>query len=181
MWFWLKLLGYALFLNSIVILILLKAEKLCSSFVLVCHITFFKKIIYLFERVRERAHARTVGSSGAEGEVDSSLSREPNVGLNPRTPRSWPESKVDALPTEPPTCPCCMTSDEILFQRLDERLFQILCGTMGGIFLKALHAFHSQNGFQVQKLKPRWPVGSSIRYWTKLKRDLSFNYKNEKF
>ena len=40
-----------------------------------------------------------------EGEAISSMNREPNVGLDPRTPRSWPEPKADALPTEPPRCP----------------------------------------------------------------------------
>ena len=28
------------------------------------------------------------------------LSREPNMGLNPRIIRSWPEPKADAQPTE---------------------------------------------------------------------------------
>ena len=36
--------------------------------------------MYLAERDTERAQAE-----GGEGEVDSQLSREPNVGLNPRT------------------------------------------------------------------------------------------------
>ena len=27
------------------------------------------------------------------------------MGLDPRTPRSWPELKADASPAEPPGCP----------------------------------------------------------------------------
>ena len=42
---------------------------------------------------------------GVEGEADSPLSREHNVGFDPRTPGSWPESKADASPTEPPRRP----------------------------------------------------------------------------
>ena len=40
-----------------------------------------------------------------EGEAGSPLSREPNVGLDPRTLGSWPEPKADTSPTEPPRCP----------------------------------------------------------------------------
>ena len=49
------------------------------------------------EWARERA---CMGEeAGAKGEeAGSSRSREPNVGLTPRTPRSWPELKVDAQP-----------------------------------------------------------------------------------
>ena len=35
----------------------------------------------------------------------SPLSREPNVGLDPRSLGSGPEPKADASPTEPPRCP----------------------------------------------------------------------------
>ena len=48
-----------------------------------------------------RAH---VGAEG-EGEADSLLSREPNIGLGPRTVRSRPELKADAQLTESPKCP----------------------------------------------------------------------------
>ena len=41
----------------------------------------------------------------AEGEADSLLSREPDVGLDPRTLQSWPELKADIQPTEPPCAP----------------------------------------------------------------------------
>lgn len=48
------------------------------------HGSFFKKdFIYLFEREQ----ARVEGAEG-EGEVDTFLSREPNVRLDPRTLRS---------------------------------------------------------------------------------------------
>ena len=45
------------------------------------------------ERERERAQAG-VGADG-EGEADSSLSKEPNTGLDPRTLRSGPKPKAD--------------------------------------------------------------------------------------
>ena len=37
-----------------------------------------------------------------EGETESPLSREPDMGLSPRTPGSQPEPRVDTEPTEPP-------------------------------------------------------------------------------
>ena len=37
-------------------------------------------------------------------ETDSPLSREPNMGLDPRTSVSRPEPKADAQLTEPPRC-----------------------------------------------------------------------------
>ena len=43
--------------------------------------------IYLRERKHEREKARAQGAAEGEGEADSPLSREPNVGLDPRTPR----------------------------------------------------------------------------------------------
>ena len=36
------------------------------------------------------------GEGVAQGEADFPLSTGPNVGLDPRTLRSWPELKVDA-------------------------------------------------------------------------------------
>ena len=41
-----------------------------------------KDFIYLFENEKERDHEQ---GERAEGEVDSSLSRESDVGLDPRT------------------------------------------------------------------------------------------------
>ena len=41
----------------------------------------FKYLIYLTEREKERAQAGREG----EGEADSPLSREPDLGLDPRT------------------------------------------------------------------------------------------------
>jgi len=37
----------------------------------------------------------------AEGEAGSPLSKEPDVGLDPRTPGPQPEPKADTQPTEP--------------------------------------------------------------------------------
>lgn len=60
------------------------------TFVLLCvplhYIYIFE--IYLFER--EREHERAQAGEGAEGEeeADSPLSRDPDVGLHPRTLRS---------------------------------------------------------------------------------------------
>jgi len=44
--------------------------------------------------VHTRAGGRSRGEEGAQ--ADSLLSREPDVGLDPRTPRSRPEPKGDA-------------------------------------------------------------------------------------
>ena len=44
---------------------------------------------------RERERAPAEGTAEGEGEADSPLSREPKVGLDPRTPRSFPEQKAD--------------------------------------------------------------------------------------
>ena len=46
------------------------------------------------ERERERAQARVVG----KGEADSLPSREPNIGLDPRTLGSQLEPKADTQP-----------------------------------------------------------------------------------
>ena len=50
----------------------------------------FLDFIYLFdrERERERDHKQADRQAGREGEAGSLPSREPDVGLNPRTPRS---------------------------------------------------------------------------------------------
>ena len=50
----------------------------------------FLFIYFLQEMERKREHVFTCAQvgGGAEGEADSMLSREPDVGLNPRTPGS---------------------------------------------------------------------------------------------
>ena len=48
----------------------------------------------------EIVHAR--GKGEGEGEADSPPSKEPHMGLDPRTLRSWLGPKVDNQPTEPP-------------------------------------------------------------------------------
>ena len=48
---------------------------------------FFKRFylfIYLRVRERERERKKTQAGGGTEGEADSPLSREPDVGLHPR-------------------------------------------------------------------------------------------------
>ena len=61
--------------------------------------SFFKNFIHLREwvREREREHKPWGGAQG-EGEADSPLSREPDLGLNTKTLGSWPEPKADAQP-----------------------------------------------------------------------------------
>ena len=51
-----------------------------------------------------------------EGEAYSPLSREPNVGLNPRTLGLPPELKADASPTEPPRSPIITLLDRIILR-----------------------------------------------------------------
>ena len=40
--------------------------------------------------------SREGAEAEGEGEADSPLSREPSMGLDPRTLRSWPELKADS-------------------------------------------------------------------------------------
>ena len=47
----------------------------------------------MHERKSEQAHKQ--GEQQAEGEAGSWVSREPDVGLNPRTPGFCPEPKAD--------------------------------------------------------------------------------------
>ena len=72
----------------------------CYIFALVFLFFLFKRYFtHLFgkgrERVRERNYKQGEWEAKGEGEADSSLSREPKVGLDPRTPRSFPEQKAD--------------------------------------------------------------------------------------
>ena len=64
---------------------------------------FFFKILFIYLRESERAQAG--GPAEGEGEAGSPPSREPDVGLDPRTPRSPPQVKADAQPIEPPRHP----------------------------------------------------------------------------
>ena len=67
---------------------------LCRLPDLLLHFFLQRFSVYLRERDRE---STTWGGGGqAEGEADFPLSRDPDVGLNPRTPGSWPEPKSDA-------------------------------------------------------------------------------------
>ena len=50
------------------------------------HSFFFFSRFYLFDR--EREHKQEEQQAEGEGEADSQLSREPNVGLNPKTSES---------------------------------------------------------------------------------------------
>ena len=55
---------------------------------------FKKDFIYLF--VRESEHRQTEWQAEAEGEAGSLLRKEPDVGLDSRTPGSRPEPKAAA-------------------------------------------------------------------------------------
>ena len=51
-------------------------------------IIFLKKyFIYLAEREREREHKQREQQAEGDGEAGSPMSREPDVGLDPSTPR----------------------------------------------------------------------------------------------
>ena len=53
------------------------------------------KILLIYLREREREHKQGGGAEG-ERETDSPLSREPDVGLDPRTLGLGPEPKAEA-------------------------------------------------------------------------------------
>ena len=58
---------------------------------------FLKKdSIYLFERERQHEQGEGKRQRKMEGELYSILSVAPDVGLYPRTLRSWPKAKSDA-------------------------------------------------------------------------------------
>ena len=60
-------------------------------------ISFLKKdFIYLFNTDRKGERTQVGGAAEGEGEADSPLSKEPDVGLDPRTLRLWPELKADS-------------------------------------------------------------------------------------
>ena len=83
-------------LKSLWLLLFLKAP-----FIKFEPLFFFKILLnYLTERERARDRERARGREREreveeEGEADSPLSREPEVELNPKTPRSWPELQTD--------------------------------------------------------------------------------------
>jgi len=53
--------------------------------------TFFERFyLFIWERVRKRDSEQ---GGRVEGEAESTLSREPDVGLHPRTLGLWPEPK----------------------------------------------------------------------------------------
>ena len=58
-------------------------------------IYFFKDFIYSFDRQRSQVGREAGRERGRE--ASSPLSREPDAGLDPRTLRSWPELKAEAL------------------------------------------------------------------------------------
>ena len=62
---------------------------------------FFLKILFIYKRERHKQG----GGAEAEGEAGSPLSREPNLGLDPRTLESQSKPKAEASPTEPPRHP----------------------------------------------------------------------------
>jgi len=61
------------------------------------HTAIFLLYPYMIER-RERAHTYmwAEGEANGEGEADAPLSGEPDAGLDPGTPGSWPELKAVA-------------------------------------------------------------------------------------
>ena len=48
------------------------------------------------ERMREKAQAGRAAGGWREKQTHLLLNREPDLGLDPRTLRSWPELKADA-------------------------------------------------------------------------------------
>ena len=61
---------------------------------------FFFNILFIWERERVCTCKRvSTGREEGEREADSLLSRKLDVGLDPRTPGSWPELKAGAHPT----------------------------------------------------------------------------------
>ena len=52
---------------------------------------FLKDFIYLFDREHKQGEQQAEG----EGEAGFQRNREPDMGLNPKTPGPWPELKTD--------------------------------------------------------------------------------------
>ena len=68
------------------------------------YVCIYFTFIYLRERVRAGEITEGEGEAGSSPSTEL-LTEAPDVGLDPRIPRSWPEPKADASPTEPPRCP----------------------------------------------------------------------------
>ena len=68
-----------------------------KNFKVMFPMSFFFLRFFLFIWEREWARERTLarGEAEAEGEADSPPAREPDTGLNLRTPGSWPKLKAD--------------------------------------------------------------------------------------
>ena len=69
------------------------SEDTLSIFILIFAAKFFKKILFIHERHRERQRQRQ--------REKQAPCREPNVGLDPRTPGSRSEPKAGAQPLSP--------------------------------------------------------------------------------
>ena len=78
-------------------MILWNAVMFLLSFIL----RFLRFFLFIWERELEREKDQRE----EQGEKQTLHWAEPDVGLDPRTPGSWPEMKADALPTEPLKCP----------------------------------------------------------------------------
>lgn len=64
---------------------------------------FLKFYLFIWERERDttREHRSREGGAEEEREADSSLSKEPNAGLDPRILGSWPVPKADPWLSHP--------------------------------------------------------------------------------
>jgi len=71
---------------------LVEVDRICQNLFFFLRFYLF---IYLTERERDSEHKQGEKQAEAEGEADSPQSRDPDLGLNPRTLRSWSEPKAD--------------------------------------------------------------------------------------
>ena len=106
-----------------------------------------------------RENASSGGGAEGEGEANSLLSREPNVGLNPRTLGSWPESKTDMLnrPSHP------NAQQKIIFQNQywgDVNVAGRFC-----IANPLKSSFYKTNYIQKQT-NVSFFISSNFEYWT---------------
>ena len=68
--------------------------------------------------------------------------------LNKTTNFTWSLESSRAGLGSSPLLGNLMTSDEMLFQRANEKVSQILSGTMGGILVKVLHFMAEMSEFR---------------------------------